>query len=62
MIPTSPPADIAGLMEARATARAERDDVRADELRAQLEALGVEITDAPDGSSTVRRVDRASAR
>ena len=40
---------VGALLEARTTARAERDWARADEIRDQLKAAGVEIEDTPDG-------------
>jgi cysteinyl-tRNA synthetase len=52
------PAGAAALLEQRATARGARDYDRADTLRRTLEDMGVEVTDAADGSSAARRVDR----
>jgi cysteinyl-tRNA synthetase len=49
-------ADAAALVAARSVARAERDYARSDALRAELAGMGIEVTDAPDGTSTVRRV------
>jgi cysteinyl-tRNA synthetase len=40
---------VRGLLEARADARAAKDWARADEIRDQLKAAGIEITDTPDG-------------
>jgi cysteinyl-tRNA synthetase len=40
---------LAGLLEARAAARAARDWTRSDELRAALAAAGVAVEDTPDG-------------
>ncbi len=48
--------EVAALVAARSIARAERDYARSDALRAELAAKGLEIKDAPDGTSTVRRV------
>jgi cysteinyl-tRNA synthetase len=47
------PDEVQALVDARSAARAQRDFGRADELRAEIEALGWEVVDAPDGS-TVR--------
>jgi cysteinyl-tRNA synthetase len=47
----------AGLLAERASARASRDFERADALRAELRALGVEVTDGLDGSTTWRPID-----
>jgi cysteinyl-tRNA synthetase len=43
------PADVASLVAARTAARAARDFARADALRAEIAALGWEVTDGPDG-------------
>ncbi|WP_299052778.1 cysteine--tRNA ligase [uncultured Nocardioides sp.] len=40
---------VAGLLEERARARADKDWARADDIRDRLKAAGVEITDTPDG-------------
>ena len=40
---------VRGLLEQRAAARAAKDWARADEIRDQLKAAGIEITDTPDG-------------
>jgi len=40
---------VAGLLDARAAARAAKDFARADEIRDQLKSAGVEIEDTPDG-------------
>ena len=37
------------LVAARTQARKERDWARADQIRAQLDELGVQLTDTPDG-------------
>ena len=42
-------------LAARGAARAARDFARADALRAEIEALGWEVTDGPDGSTVTRR-------
>jgi cysteinyl-tRNA synthetase len=47
----SPPAAVARLLAERATARAARDFATADRLRAEIEALGWDVVDAPDGST-----------
>jgi cysteinyl-tRNA synthetase len=43
------PAGAAELLEARANARAAKDFVASDRLRAELAAIGVAVTDTPDG-------------
>ena len=48
---TRRPAEVTALVEARTAARAARDWARADALRAELEALGWDVTDTPDGPS-----------
>jgi cysteinyl-tRNA synthetase len=40
---------VRGLLEARAAARVAKDWARADEIRDQLKAAGVEVEDTPDG-------------
>ena len=50
------PAEVTAMVEARDAARAAHDWARADALRAELKALGWEITDSPEGP-TVRRPD-----
>jgi cysteinyl-tRNA synthetase len=40
---------VAGLLEQRAAARAAKDWARADEIRDQLKAAGIELEDTPDG-------------
>jgi cysteinyl-tRNA synthetase len=49
------PADVQALADERALARASRDFARADALRAEIEAAGWEVEDAPDGSTVRRR-------
>ena len=49
------PAEVTALVEARTAARAARDWARADALRAELEALGWDVTDTPDGPELTRR-------
>jgi cysteinyl-tRNA synthetase len=49
------PADVTAVVEARTAARAARDWDRADALRAELDALGWEVTDTPDGPELTRR-------
>ena len=49
------PAEVTALVEARTAARAARDWARADALRAELEALGWDVTDTPDGAELTRR-------
>jgi cysteinyl-tRNA synthetase len=53
------PEGAARLMADRATARSARDYDRADAIRSELHALGVELTDEPDGSTSWRVVERA---
>jgi cysteinyl-tRNA synthetase len=43
------PAEVVALADARRDARAARDYARADELRAEIEALGWSVRDTPDG-------------
>jgi cysteinyl-tRNA synthetase len=45
------------LLAERAAARKAGDYVLADRLRGELEALGLELTDAPGGTTTVQRVE-----
>ena len=47
--------DVDALLTARGAARAARDFTRADALREQLEALGWDVVDGPDGSTLRRR-------
>lgn len=49
-------AEILRLVEIRAGAKKEKDFKRADEIREQLAAMGVQIQDRPDGTSGWRRV------
>ena len=49
------PAEVTALVEARTAARTARDWARADALRAELEALGWDVTDTPDGPDVTRR-------
>jgi cysteinyl-tRNA synthetase len=44
------PAEAARLLEARAAARADKDFVRADALRREIEAMGLRLEDAPQGA------------
>ncbi|MDQ6796345.1 MAG: cysteine--tRNA ligase, partial [Chloroflexota bacterium] len=46
------------LVAQRAAARLAGDYARADALRDELAGLGVDVRDAPDGSSVARRVSR----
>ena len=46
------------LVAQRAAARAAGDYARADALRHELADLGIDVRDAPDGSSVVRRISR----
>ena len=48
--PRELPEDLAGLIEERDRARADKDWARADELRDELDAAGVELRDSPKGS------------
>jgi cysteinyl-tRNA synthetase len=47
--------DATSLLEARSAARDARDWARADALRAELAAMGIEVVDGPDGTSWRRR-------
>ncbi len=49
------PAEVTALVEARTAARTARDWARADALRSELEALGWDVTDTPDGPDLTRR-------
>jgi cysteinyl-tRNA synthetase len=49
VVVVEPPAEIRELSEARERARAARDFAAADELRAQIKALGWVVRDGPDG-------------
>jgi cysteinyl-tRNA synthetase len=49
------PAGAAPILEARSAARAERDWTRADALRDELAAMGIEVFDGPDGTTWRRR-------
>jgi cysteinyl-tRNA synthetase len=49
------PAEAAALLERRATAREARDFATSDALRDELNALGVEVRDTPDGQVATRR-------
>ena len=40
---------VAGLLEQRAKARAEKDFATADEIRDRVAAAGIEVEDTPDG-------------
>ncbi|WP_432806865.1 cysteine--tRNA ligase [Nocardioides faecalis] len=42
---------VAGLLEERAQARAEKDWARADAIRDRIKSAGIEVTDTPDGPS-----------
>jgi cysteinyl-tRNA synthetase len=52
--PTQLPADVERLLVERTRARAARDYTRADGLRSELEALGYDVIDRPDGTTTLR--------
>lgn len=52
----SAPAQIVALADARAAAKAARDWVRADELRAQIDAAGWTVTDTPNGVKLVKKI------
>src|SRR6187551_359836 len=52
------PAEVTALVEARTGAREARDWARADALRAQIESVGWEVTDTPDGPALARREAR----
>jgi cysteinyl-tRNA synthetase len=47
--------DVEALLAERSVARAARDFARADALRAEIEALGWDVADGPDGSTVHRR-------
>ena len=49
------PAEVRALVEARTVARTAHDWSRADALRADLERLGWDVTDTPDGPELTRR-------
>jgi cysteinyl-tRNA synthetase len=52
------PAAAVALLEERSAARARLDYSTADRLRDELRALGVEVTDRPDGTSEARTAER----
>ncbi|MCY4641694.1 MAG: cysteine--tRNA ligase [Gammaproteobacteria bacterium] len=47
--------EILALLEQRASAKNERDFKRADEIRNQLKAMGIQVQDRPDGTSSWRK-------
>jgi cysteinyl-tRNA synthetase len=49
------PDEVIELATARATARAAREWAHADDVRAEIEALGWDVTDTPDGPRLTRR-------
>jgi cysteinyl-tRNA synthetase len=49
------PAPVAGLLDRRAAARADRDYATADDIRRELEALGWDVVDSADGQRATRR-------
>jgi cysteinyl-tRNA synthetase len=49
------PDDVTALATTRATARAAREWARADDVRAEIEALGWDVTDTSDGPRLTRR-------
>ena len=49
------PAEVMDLLEARESARRERDFAQADELRASIGALGWEVRDGPEGPQVYSR-------
>ena len=53
---SAPPREVQALVEARSAARAARDFARADALRTEVEAVGWDVVDGPDGSTVRRRV------
>ena len=53
--PASLPEDAAALVSERSAARTARDFARADALRDQLAAMGIDLVDRPDGTTEVRR-------
>jgi cysteinyl-tRNA synthetase len=52
--PGDTPQEVLDLLEARETARADRDFARADALRDEISALGFELRDGPDGPEVYR--------
>ncbi|RMF42980.1 MAG: cysteinyl-tRNA synthetase [Anaerolineae bacterium] len=52
----TPPEDVLALVEARQTARAQRDWATADALREKIAALGWEVRDTPSGPQVTRRL------
>jgi cysteinyl-tRNA synthetase len=50
-----PPQVVETLVKAREQARREKDFARADQLRKQLEAIGIIIEDLPDGTTRIKR-------
>jgi cysteinyl-tRNA synthetase len=53
--PSQVPAEVTALVEARTAARTARDWARADALRVELETLGWDVTDTPNGPELTRR-------
>lgn len=51
--------EIAAMVSARQRARAARDYARADELRRELAARGIELEDRPDGTTRWQRLGPA---
>ena len=51
------PAEVEALLEARATARAEKNWAEADRIRDELAALQVEVMDRPEGTTWRARID-----
>jgi cysteinyl-tRNA synthetase len=54
-LPRALPLDVQALLDARATARAERDFTTADRIRSELADRGYSVTDGPDGQVIDRR-------
>jgi cysteinyl-tRNA synthetase len=51
----APPEEVNDMLAARQTARAAADYATADRIRSEIEALGWDVVDGPDGSSVRRR-------
>ncbi len=50
-LPTTLPPEAVALLDARSAARAARDWARADALRDELAAMGIEVVDGPAGTT-----------
>ena len=49
------PADVQSLVDAHNTARTNKDWSKSDELRKELESLGYEVKDTPDGTKVTKK-------